>query len=120
MITVQTFQETQAIKDRIFIKRDAGGFHVYQKGDTVPAPKSVPVETCPQVVTPRQIRLALSAAGLRETVETAVAAGSQDLKDWWEYALTIERNNDLIVGMASQLNITSEQLDDLFIAAAAL
>ena len=119
MISVTNYSEIKTLENVARIKKTESGYDVYFRGDEIPVP--VPqVETCPQVVTPRQIRLALSAAGLRETVENAVAAGSQDLKDWWEYSLTIESNNALIVGMASQLNIASEQLDDLFISAAAL
>lgn len=77
-------------------------------------------QPAPSCVTPRQIRLALTQAGLRSVVEQAVAGGSQDLKDWWEYALEIERNNSLVVGMAQQLGITEQQLDDLFRLAATL
>lgn len=80
----------------------------------------LPVEPAVNSVTPRQIRLALNQTGLRSTVEQAVAGGSQDLKDWWEYALDIERDNALVVGMAAQLGITEQQLDDLFRLAATL
>ena len=80
----------------------------------------IPSRTVPESVSPRQIRLALNATGLRVTVESAVASGTQDLKDWWEYALDIERNHALINGMAAQLNITEQQIDDLFRLAATL
>lgn len=80
----------------------------------------MPQAAVPDAVTPRQIRLALTAAGLRQTVETAVKNGSQDLRDWWEYSLTIERNNALIVSMAAQLGVTEQQLDNLFRQAATL
>lgn len=96
--------------------------HVWHDGAVmrVYTGEDLPVEPVPAVVTPRQIRLALNQIGLRQTVEQAVAAGSQDLKDWWEYALDIERNNALVVGMAQQLGITEQQLDDLFKLAATL
>lgn len=80
----------------------------------------MPVADVVTSVTPRQIRLALNAAGLRATVENAVKAGNQDIKDWWEYALEIERNHPLIVGMAAQLGITEQQLDELFTLAVTL
>lgn len=95
------------------LKIDGAVMRVYT-GDDIPA------KPVPDRVTPRQIRLALTAAGLRTTVEQAVAAGNQDLKDWWEYALDIERNNALIVSMSEQLGMTSEQVDDLFKLAATL
>lgn len=80
----------------------------------------IPPQPAQSMITPRQIRLALNQLGLRETVEQAVASGSQDLRDWWEYALDIERNNALVIGMAGQLGITEQQLDDLFRLAATL
>jgi len=80
----------------------------------------IPQNPVPQTVSPRQIRLALNQLGLRATVEQAVASGSQDLRDWWEYALDIERNNALVIGMAGQLGITEQQLDDLFRLASTL
>ena len=80
----------------------------------------IPARHVPDSVTPRQIRLALNSAGLRSTVDSAVSAGSQDIKDWWEYALEIERNHPLINGMAAQLGVSDSQLDDLFRLAATL
>ena len=82
--------------------------------------EDMPVQVAASSVTPRQIRLALSQMGLRSTVEQAVASGNQDLKDWWEYALEVERNHPLIVSMATQLNVTEQQLDGLFTLAAGL
>ena len=80
----------------------------------------MPQNPVPKTVSPRQIRLALNQLGLRATVEQAVASGSQDLRDWWEYALDIERDNALVVGMAQQLGITEQQIDDLFRLSATL
>ncbi len=119
MIIVQTLAEANEIQNKIRTRKVANGYAVYVRGDVVPElPQSQ--SNVPAVVTPRQIRLALSAAGLRNTVEQAVAAGSQDLEDWWEYSLDIERNNPLIKAMAAQLGITEQQLDALFVTAAGL
>lgn len=71
-------------------------------------------------VTPRQIRLALSRAGLRSSVEAAVSAGNQDLKDWYEYSTEFQRNQPLVEQMGTALGQTSEQLDDLWKLAATL
>ena len=78
-----------------------------------PAPPFVP-----QVVTPLQARRAINAAGLRTAIEAAVAAADQDTKDAWEYATEIRRDNPIIAAMAASLNLTGEQIDDLFRAAA--
>jgi hypothetical protein len=73
-----------------------------------------PPAPVPQEVTPLQMRLALNAAGLRSTVESAVAVADQETKDAWEFASTIRRDNALLAGMAAALGLTSAQVDELF------
>ena len=58
--------------------------------------------------------MALTRAGLRTQVEAAVAAGDQDLKDWWEFSTTFERNNPQVEAMAAALQQTPEQVDALW------
>jgi len=72
----------------------------------------------PPEVTPWQMRRALNQLGLRAMVEAAVAAGDQDARDGWEFALEIRRDNPLLAGMAAALGMTDAQLDDLFRLAA--
>lgn len=74
----------------------------------------------PSTVTPRQFRRALSQAGLRASVEAAIAAADEETRDTWEYAVTIERGHPMLIAMATALDVTSEQLDDLFRLAATL
>ena len=71
-------------------------------------------------ITPRQIRLQLSAIGMRQAVEDYVAASSLDIKDWWEFSTYIERTSPLVIDAATQLGMTSEQLDQFFIDASKL
>ena len=71
-------------------------------------------------LTPRQIRQALTRAGLRTQVEAAVAAGDQDMKDWWEFATTFERTHHLVVAMGTALGQTEAQLDALWALGASL
>lgn len=79
------------------------------------------IAAVPVSVTPRQIRQALSRAGLRTAVESAIAAaGDQDTKDWWEFATEFERTHPMVIGMAVALGQTPLQLDDLFTLAATL
>ena len=68
-------------------------------------------------ITPRQIRLQLSAIGMRQAVEDYVAASSLDIKDWWEFSTFFERSNPLLIGAATALGMTSEQLDQFFVEA---
>lgn len=65
-------------------------------------------------ISPRQIRMALTRAGLRASVEAAVAAGDQDLKDWYEFSSPFERSNPLVGAMGTALGVSSEALDGLW------
>jgi len=71
-------------------------------------------------VSPRQIRQALTIAGLRAAVESAVAASDQDIKDWWEFATEFERSHVKVVSMCAALGVTDQQADDLWMLAASL
>lgn len=68
----------------------------------------------PQSVTPWQMRRALNQLGLRAMVEEAVAKGDQDVKDGWEFALEIKRDNPLLAAMAGSLRMEQGDLDNLF------
>lgn len=83
----------------------------------------VAVDIIPQPVTqisPRQIRMALTQLNLRSQVEAAVAAGNQDMKDWYEYSTYFDRNHPQVLAMATALNVTDAQLDALWALAATL
>lgn len=70
--------------------------------------------------TPFQGRMALSDAGLLANVETAVAAADEKTKVAWEYALEWKRSSPLIATLATALNMTEIQIDDLFKNAATI
>lgn len=77
-----------------------------------------------KVVTMRQARIALLDAGLLEAVRASVATmpgteGERARIDW-EYALEVRRDWPLISYMAGDLGLTDEQVDGLFVAAAAI
>lgn len=87
------------------------------------APVPPPAPIVPAVIadlTPRQIRMALTRAGLRVQVEAAIALGDQDLKDWWEFSQTFERSHQEVQVMASALGQTAEQVDALWALGATL
>lgn len=70
----------------------------------------------PQTLTPRQIRMVLTANNLRQAVEDAVLASTDyNLKDWWEYSLEYERNHEKLISMATQLGLIDAQVDQMFI-----
>jgi hypothetical protein len=72
----------------------------------------------PQTVAAVQARLALTAAGKRSEVETAVANATQDVQDYWQFSMTIGRQHPVLLQMAQSLGWTSADLDALFVSAA--
>lgn len=83
-----------------------------------PAPPPAP----PVVLsaTPRQIRLALSAFGLRQAVEDYVNAQPIEVQDNWQYASVFLRDNAIILAGQAALGLTDEQIDGFFQTAMAL
>ena len=80
------------------------------------------VSGVPQVVTMVQAQLALLAAGLLDTVESAIANMQGDqgraARIQWQSASDVHRNNALVLGMQAALKLTGAQIDALFVDAA--
>ena len=76
----------------------------------------------PQEVTRFQARAALYQSGLFEAVEAEIAKPETDimLKLAWQDALTFKRNSSFVTGMAAILELSEEQLDQLFVLAAGI
>ncbi len=72
----------------------------------------------PVSVSAAQFRLALSQQNLLTTVTTAVAAASQEIQTYWQFEDVFGRQNPLLLQMAATLNMTSAQIDAVFILAA--
>lgn len=64
-------------------------------------------------------RLALETAGLLATVEAAVAAADTATQIYWADAASFRRDSPVLLSMTEALGLTSDQVDDLFRAAAA-
>ena len=79
---------------------------------TTPRPTSVPTS-----VTPKQIRLALNAAGLRQMVEDAVEASDQAIKDTWNWTTYFRRTDQMLNSFCDAIGWTKEEIDQLFIDA---
>lgn len=69
------------------------------------------------MVSPFQLRVALTQLNLRQAVEVMVSQQSQEIKDGWEYATAFERHHPLILTMISALGLTDKQADDVFLLA---
>lgn len=85
-------------------------------------PKEPPeVVYVPTSITQRQCRLMLVQIGKYQEA-VAFIENSQDdtIKIEWEYASIIERSNPLVSHLGTQLELTKEQLDNLFVEASKL
>ena len=49
-----------------------------------------------------------------------LVTGDRTAQLYWEYASVIERDNEILLMMAEQLGLTSEQVDEMFIEASKL
>jgi hypothetical protein len=74
----------------------------------------------PYTVTSRQLRMALSKLNLRSLVDSAVAAGSQDLKDYWEYNPVFDRRSPLVEDLIRTVGKTDADADAVWQLAATL
>ena len=65
-----------------------------------------------------QAKLALLELGLLSTVDDFIASsGNEELKIEWNERLEFKRDNIVLVSLAEQLNITEEDLDNMFLLA---
>jgi len=69
------------------------------------------------VCSPLQARLALDAAGLLASVEATIAASDSQTQISYEYAVEWRRNSPMVTTLAAGLQMTDQEIDDLFTAA---
>lgn len=86
--------------------------------DAVTVDPDAPV--VPETITPRQVRLLLLSQGLLSQVEAMIAQRDDATKITWEFATEFRRDNQLLLDLATQLNLTPEQVDQFFISAGSL
>lgn len=89
------------------------------EGNT-PEPADAATAIVPAVVSMRQARLALLQTDMLGSVNQAIAAADEATKITWEFSSEVQRNNPLVSTLAVALNLTNQQLDDLFTLAATL
>lgn len=86
---------------------------------TLRTPSTVPTPIANiERVTRFQALAALHNAGLLATVEAAMASADPITKLAWDNALTFKRNSPTVTAMMATLNLTEQQVNDLFAAAA--
>ena len=104
-------EEVEKPKQEGFYAIEVAPINNKQTWELVAIPKEVPQE-----ITPLQSKLQLLEIGLLDEVEALVTA-DRKVQLYWEYASVIERDNEILLMMATSLGMTEEQLDDLFIKA---
>ena len=102
-------EEVEKPKQEGFYAIEVAPINNKQTWKLVEIPKEVPQE-----ITPLQSKLQLLEIGLLDEVEALVTA-DRKVQLYWEYASVIERDNEILLMMATSLGMTEEQLDDLFI-----
>lgn len=75
----------------------------------------------PQVVTMRQARLALNAAGKLATVQAVIDSMPEPQKTntqiWWDHSSAVERSQPLVQQLGAAIGLDSAGIDNLFIEA---
>lgn len=90
---------------------------LYTLMETLPNTETTAV---PEQVTMFQCRAILSQMGILSQVDSAMQAAGGDALLAWEYAGTVHRQSPLVNSMATQLSLTSDQVDQMFIQASTI
>lgn len=77
-------------------------------------------ESVPPAVSMRQARLALHAANLLASVETAIEQADMTARIEWEYATELRRDHPLVAQLGQTLELSEAEIDDLFTTASQL
>jgi hypothetical protein len=74
----------------------------------------------PPVIPAWKGKAALREAGLLDAVQAAVAAAGGRVQDAWSGASEWSRDSDFLLSLAAGLDLTKQQIDDMFRAADAM
>lgn len=115
---LQTFDDKYIVGDCVYPFDVLGAHTIEEYVEPVVHPE------VPQSVTMRQARLALLQAGKLSAVDAAIAGmvgvEGDAARIEWEFSSEVKRNQPLVLALAPVLGMTSDQIDQLFIAAAGL
>lgn len=82
------------------------------------------LDSAPDEVLLYQFRAAVTLAGLKEAVDSAIAALPEPAKtvanEKWEYGNTVRRNHPMIVSLGAAIGQTPAQIDAIFRTAATI
>lgn len=116
--------DTSTPSDCVEIQPQPGFYWPKWNGTTWVEGGAAPAPVIPTVVTMRQARLALLAAGHLPAITSIIAALPSPQKEQaqieWEFSQEVNRNYGLVVSLIPALGLTDAQVDQLFITAAGL
>ena len=107
-------EEVEKPKQEGFYAVEVAPINNKQTWELVAIPKEVPQE-----ITPLQSKLQLLEIGLLDEVEAIVSA-DRKVQLYCEYALVIERDNEILLMITSALGMTEDEVDEFFITASKL
>lgn len=118
-ITASNFPDQASIE--AFVQQELASVQNIYALDEVLANQD-PINVVPQRVTNFQARAVMIGIGVFAQVNALVAAMGSDTVEYqaWEYANHVYRNSPLVNAIAAQLGMTSEDMDNLFVQAAAI
>ena len=111
---------------RALLEGQSTGMVIVSDADGFPALANAPIvqPQPPSVVSMRQARLALHAAGLLASVEAAIDAlpepSRTEARIEWDYASEVHRGSEFVGRMGAALMLDDDALDALFVTAAGL
>jgi hypothetical protein len=97
-----------------------GGFDPTKPNNNIVEQYEVP-DPVPNKISMRQMRLALLQQNLLNDVQALVdASGNEAYRIEWEYANDVLRTATLVTLFSGELDLTEQQVDDIFILGATL
>ena len=87
--------------------------YVIWTANNTATPADIPAKVF-QPLSAWQVRKVLTQFNMRAAVEAGVAAADQNTRDAWAYAREFQRDDPVLVGMATALGMTNTQIDSMF------
>jgi hypothetical protein len=97
---------------------DWQAYQAWLAAGNTPSPYIPPPPAIPQQVPMWAVRTVLQNDGLFDQAQALIEASTDNaLKNVWEYGNFADRNSNAIASLAAALDLTSEQVDQMFIDA---